>query len=233
MAGSGPPAGPWVSRTTRSTTSLSRPRSAYAARCRSAELPRASVLGGQLADLVPVAQLAQLRPEPVDQPVDRLGRGQRLGVPAVVEQHAGQPAAGGAPQRGPVHRWRHRVEGLARLDALPGGEDRGAEQPGDQDGVVDQRAGIAGAQLEGGRVGRRADVEVGHLAVGDHTGADQVSDHLVVLRRPSRSGRSPRRSASAARPSSACWRTRCPARSRTASWPTGPAGPAGRGRSAA
>ncbi len=136
---------------------------------------------GQLVDLGPVAELLQLGPEPLEQRPDRPLGGQRLRVAGVVQQRAGQPAARGLPDRRPVHRRRHRIEGPPVGDVAFGGEDRGAEQAGDQDRVVDDRARVAGAQLQGRRVGGRADVEVGHLRVGDHAGVDQVGEQLVVL----------------------------------------------------
>jgi hypothetical protein len=72
-------------------------------------------------------------------------------------------------------------EGPAGLDVQLGGAGHRPEQAGDEDGVVDERAGVADAEFERGRVRRRADVEVRHLGVGDDAGADQVGDEVVVL----------------------------------------------------
>jgi hypothetical protein len=80
-----------------------------------------------------------------------------------------------------VDRCRERHERLRLGDLVLRGTHETAEQSGDQDGVVDDRARVADPQLQGGRVGRRPDVEVGHLAVCDHTAVDQVVEQVVVL----------------------------------------------------
>ena len=145
---------------------------------------------GQLADLRPVAQLLELRAQPLDQGLHRVSGRHRLGVPGVVQQHAGQTAPGGLPDRRAVHRRGHRRESAPALDVLLGGEHGGPEQARDQHGVVDDRAGVAGAQLQGRGVRGRSYVEVGHLGVRDDPGVDQVGEHLVVgARRPQPAGR--------------------------------------------
>ena len=113
----------------------------------------------------------------------------------VVEQVAGQPAAGRPPDRGAVDRRRDRRVRPAGLDLDLRRGDHRPEQPGDEDRVVDHRAGVADAELQGGGVRGRPDVEVGHLRVGDDPGVDQVGEQPVVLggrpQRPGRAGRRP------------------------------------------
>ena len=150
---------------------------------------------GEVVDLFPITQLDQLRLQALDQRPHGIRRRLRFGVPGVVEQVSGQPTPGGTPDRGPVDRWWHRVEGDPVLDVDLGGADAGPEQAGDQDRVVDDGAGVADPQLEGRGVGGGAHVEVGHLGVGDHPGVDQVRNQLLVLlggaHQPGRPGTGP------------------------------------------
>ena len=110
---------------------------------------------GQLADLGPVAELLQLRPEPLEQCPDRLLSGQRLGVAGVVQQRAGQPAARGLPDRCPVHRRRHRIEGPAAGDVAFGGQDR-RRGTGPAIRIASSTIGHA-SQVRSSRVGAWAD----------------------------------------------------------------------------
>ena len=100
---------------------------------------------------------------------------------AVVEQLTGQPAPGRPPDRGAVDGGGKRHERLGLGDLVLRRPDQAAEQTGDQDRVVDDRARVAHPQLQRGRVGRGTDIEVGHLAVGDDAAVDQVVEQLLVL----------------------------------------------------
>ena len=121
-------------------------------------------------------------PQPGHEIPDDLDRGARLGRGAIAEQLTGQAAARRPPDGGALDRRRAVALGPARLLVLGTLGHRGPEEPGDEHGVVDQRTGVAGAQLEGGDVGGGPDVEVRHFGVADHAGPHQVGDHALVLR---------------------------------------------------
>ena len=138
---------------------------------------------GQLGDGLPVAELLELRPQPVHEVADHLGGGPRGRAGAAVDEVAGEPAAGGLPDRGAMQRGRGGGEGPPGLDVELRRPHHAAEDAGDEDDVVDQRAGVADAQLEGRGMRGGPDVEVDHLGVADDAGPDEVGHELVVLGR--------------------------------------------------
>ena len=125
---------------------------------------------GQVVHCVPVAVRLQLRPEQGQQLFDhdggRLGPGGRPRA----EQLPSQSAASSPPHGGPLDRQWPVREGSAGLFVLGAERDCRPEQPGDEDSVVDQRAGVAGAQFQCGDVTGGPDVEVDHFGVADHAG---------------------------------------------------------------
>ena len=194
------PPGRWVSSTTSSHDVLE-----PAALGERGALPVGGVAAGQHR----LGQLATSSQSPSSSSCGAAGRpgpgrrrrpGTGRGWPAAVEQLAGQPAAGGPPDRRPVHRRRRAASnGRPASISCSAARTTARNSPAIRIGVVDDRAGVADPQLEGGRVRGRPDVEVGHLRVGDDAGVDQVGDQLVVLGGRRRAGRWRRRWASAAR----------------------------------
>ena len=173
---------PWVRAMSASTTSVSSPRRPNVRRWRAAALPVVERRLGQREDLLPVAELLQLRAQVVHEAGDQqLGRDE-LGLVALevdeiaLEARARRPPTARAQQLVTAVR-----ERAARLEVGAGAADEGPEQARDEHDVLDVRAGVAHPQLDGGQVRAGPDVEVDHPGVGDRARRDELVDHRVVV----------------------------------------------------
>ncbi len=120
-------------------------------------LPIGGVAAGQggveqLRHRAPVAELLELRAQAGHELAHRDLGGQAFGVLPEADQLAAQPGAGGLPHRRTVQRFAARVPLGAGHDRLLGLAHGGAEESGDEHGVVHHRGRVADPQLERRRV---------------------------------------------------------------------------------
>ena len=97
-----------------------------------------------------------------------------------------------------------------------------AEEPGQQDHILQTRAGVTDAQLHRGQMGRGADIEVDHARVGYDLAPHQVGHGPVVVRGRPEPAWGTRGSPAPPRSGCGSWPSRCQSRARRASLPRAP-----------